>query len=119
MGPVHWLAVVMAAVAAGAWALVWYGALFRGGAAPKAWHLAALLLPAWLMGHNYARVGYEVLAVKPWLYWMMSGGFAPAMIWPALLIAGGRHGVPAREGWIDAGYFLSAFLIMGTVFRFM
>jgi len=117
MGQVDWWAVVLAAVAAAAWGVAWYVWLFRGQAAPRARHMAAMLVPAWLMGHNFARLGAGVLLAKPWLYWMMSGGFAPAMVWPALLIAHGRQGASPREGWIDAGYFLTAFLIMGTVFR--
>ena len=116
MGPVHWLAVVVAALAATGWALVWYVWLFRGARAPAAAHLAVMAVPAWLMGHNFARIGEGVLMAKPWLYWMMSGGFALAMVWPALLVAHGRNRSPAGEGWIDAGYFLTAFLIMGTVF---
>jgi len=69
MVPVNWIAVVLAAIAAGALAFPWYG-LCRSSSTPSAWRLAALIFPAWLIGHNFARVGAEALAVKPWLYWM-------------------------------------------------
>ncbi|HZU64156.1 MAG TPA: DUF1761 domain-containing protein [Novosphingobium sp.] len=114
MGPINWMAVGVAALVAAGLAPVWYGRLLRGEGPPPA-ALLALLLPAWLMGHNFARVGADVLAAKPWLYWMMSGGFAPAIVWPVLAISGHRSG----RFWGHAGYWLLAFLAMGTVFRLM
>jgi len=115
MGPVNWLAVVLAAVAAGAIAWPWYG-LWRAGPVPSAMRLGAMIFPAWLMGHNFARVGAETLAAKPWLYWMMSGGFALFIALPAGFALYGRHGVKAREAGADAGYVFAAFMAMGTVF---
>jgi len=114
MGPVNWLAVVLAAVAAGALAPVWYR--LWGLKAPFAGRLVALIVPAALMGHNFARVGAATLAVKPWLYAMMSGGFALAIILPVGFILYGRHGLRGREAWADALYGLAAFLVMGAVF---
>ena len=117
MGPVHWLAVVVAALAAMGWALVWYVWLFRGARAPAAAHLAVMAVPAWLMGHNFARIGEGVLMAKPWLYWMMSGGFALTMIAPVLAVVAAQRRLGLRAWAIDAGYWLAAFLLMGTVFR--
>jgi hypothetical protein len=114
MGPVNWIAVILAAAVAAGIAWPWY-ALFRR-AVPPAWRLLVLFFPASLIGHNFARVGVEALAVKPWLYWMMSGGFALSIIIPAQVVADGRHKVPCRETLIDAGYWLVGFLGMGTVF---
>ncbi|HWU02481.1 MAG TPA: DUF1761 domain-containing protein [Novosphingobium sp.] len=118
MGPVNWLAVVVAAVVAAALAWPWYG-LMRSERAPSALRLAWLIVPAAMIGHTLARVGAATLAIKPWLYWMMSGGFALAIILPAGAALYGRHAIPPREGMVDAGYMLLAFLAMGTVFRLM
>lgn len=115
MGPVNWLAVVLAALLAAAIGFVWYGPLFRGQK-PRPWALLALLVPAAMIGHNFARVGAETLAAKPWLYWMMSGGFALAIIAPALFVTLARHGIGARDRLVDCGYWIVAFLAMGTVF---
>ncbi len=126
MGPVNWIAVVLAANAAVAVGIVWYGPLFRAGwqllegkgAVPRSYALvvAAMLVSAAMMGHNFARVGPETLDAKPWLYWMMSGGLALAFVCPALFIGLARHGIDLRARAIDCGYWLAAFLAMGTVF---
>ena len=115
MGPVNWLAVVLASVVAGGLALPWYG-LWRVTRGPAALRLALWLVPAAMIGHNFARVGAVALAAKPWLYWMMSGGFALAIVLPAQAIAYGRHGIGGREAWADATYWLAGFLAIGTVF---
>jgi predicted membrane metal-binding protein len=114
MGPVNWITVVVAGLVAVALGRAWYRLL--GLRAPAVWRLAALLVPAAMMGHNFARVGAETLAAKPWLYPMMSGGFALAIVLPAGFALYGRHGVKPREAGADAGFVLVAFLAMGAVF---
>lgn len=126
MGSVNWLAVILAANLAVAVGIVWYGPLFRSGRpmlegrsrAPKSygWAVVAMLIAATLIGHNFARIGEGTLAVKPWLYWMMSGGFALFLVAPALFIALARHRVPVRDRLIDMGFWVVAFLAIGTVF---
>ena len=128
MGPVNWIAVVVAVLIAGGLALVWFGPLFgRGGArrslAPKPLAVKAMLftdlllvITAAMLGHMFARVGADTLAAKPWLYFMMSGGLALAFVIPALLTSFGLTRVPARVTMIHAGYWLAAYLAMGLVF---
>ena len=126
MGPVNWLAVVLAANIAVAVGIVWYGPLLRAGrpllegqgAAPRSYGVAvlAMLACAWLIGHNFARVGAETLNAKPWLYWMMSGGFALFIAAPALFLGLARHGVALRDRLVDCGFWIVAFLAMGTTF---
>jgi hypothetical protein len=133
MGPVNWLAVILAANLAVAVGIVWYGPLFRSGrpllegAGPDAERPArnygisvvVMLMAAWLMGHNFARVGAATLSAKPWLYWMMSGGFAVFLTVPVLYMGLARHGVSQRDRLVDCGFWLTAFLTMGTVFWLM
>ncbi len=132
MGPVNWIAVFLAALAAGALALGWFGPAFGRAknrkvgagrimtrAAPG--RLAALssmllLITATMLGHMFARVGSDTLAAKPWLYFMMSGGLAVAFVIPALWISFSHIRVPTRVALIDAGYWLVAYLAMGLVF---
>ena len=130
MGPVNWVAVILAANLAVAVGIVWYGPLFRtgrpllegGGAAGKrpvrnyGWAVLAMLIAATMIGHNFARIGTATLSVKPWLYWMMSGGLALTIASPALFLGLARHGVAMRDRLIDCGYRITAFLTMGTVF---
>jgi len=47
---------------------------------------------------------------------MMSGGFALFIAAPALFLGLARHGVALRDRLIDGGYWVAAFLAMGTVF---
>ncbi|MFA7586915.1 MAG: DUF1761 domain-containing protein [Novosphingobium sp.] len=127
MGPVNWLAVILAANLAVAVGLVWYGPLFRTGrpllagksAAPKGYGLAVvvMLLAAWLMGHNFARIGAETLSAKPWLYYMMTAGFAVFIAAPTLFLGLARYDVSLRNRLIDGGYWIVAFLAMGAVFH--
>lgn len=115
MGPVNWLAVVVAAVAA----LV-FGAAVQGAAARRPVQLvlagALLLLTASMMGHMFARVGAATLAVKPWLYFMMSGGLALAFVAPALAIGEARGGASAGQVVRGAAFWIASYLLMGTVF---
>ncbi len=96
MGPVNWVAVVMAALAAGMLALAWFGPAFgkaktRKVAAGRLMSRARperiavlsallLLITATMLGHMFARVGADTLSAKPWLYFMMSGGLAVAFV---------------------------------------
>ncbi|ANY20973.1 hypothetical protein A6F68_02477 [Tsuneonella dongtanensis] len=132
MGPVNWIAVFAAAIAAGALAFAWFGPLFgrekkrkvsagRVMTRSRPERIAALsalllLLTATMLGHMFARTGSETLAAKPWLYFMMSGGLAVAFVIPALWISFSHIRVPTRVALIDAGYWLVAYLGMGLVF---
>jgi hypothetical protein len=130
MGPIDWVAVILAANLAVAVGIVWYGPLFRTGrsllegAGPDGnrparnygWAVVAMLIAATMIGHNFARIGSETLAVKPWLYWMMSGGLALTIVSPALFLGLARHGVSTRDRLIDCGFWIAAFLTIGTVF---
>jgi Protein of unknown function (DUF1761) len=130
MGQVNWLAVILAANFAVAVGIVWYGPLFGGGRPllqghlpdgsqpSRSWGLVVgvMLVGATLLGHNFARLGPDLLHAKPWLYPMMSGGFALMLIAPALYVGMARHGVPARNRWVDCGYWIAAYLAMGAVF---
>lgn len=132
MGPINWIAVVLAALTAGGLALAWFGPLFgrakkrkvpsgrvMGRAQPaRIAALSALLLlvTSAMLGHMFARVGAETLSARPWLYFMMSGGLAVAFVIPALWISFSHIRVPTRVALIDAGYWLVAYLSMGAVF---
>lgn len=114
MGPVNWRAVVLAALAGLAvWALRRRSAL-RGGSVALA--AVVMLLAATMMGHNFARVGVETLAGKPWLYWMMTGGFAIWFVAPALVLALADRGMPWRDRASEAAFWILAYLAMGTMF---
>ena len=132
MGPVNWLAVMLAAAAAAAVAFIWYGPLLGraklaavgpGGLAGRispgrtlALTGAFLLLTAAMMGHMFARIGVPTLHDKPWLFFMMSGGLALAFVIPALLTSYTHQKISARLALMDAGYWLAGYLTMGLVF---
>ena len=132
MGPVNWLAVVAAALAAFALGALWYGPLFGrakleevgpGGLAARSHPArtlgitaAMLLVSATMIGHMFARVGAETLAAKPWLYFMMAGGLALTFVIPALLVSYTHQRLSTRLAAIDAGYWQVAYLAMGLVF---
>ncbi|MDE2404121.1 MAG: DUF1761 domain-containing protein [Sphingomonadales bacterium] len=130
MGPVNWLAVFLAANLAVAIGIVWHGVIFGtgkpllAGADPAgrrppqsyAISLVVMLLAAAMLGHNYARLGADKLALKPWLYWMQSGGLAIAFVVPAVALGYLRTGADRRFIAVDCGYWLVAYLAMGTVF---
>jgi hypothetical protein len=132
VGPVNWIAVIVAALVAGGLALAWFGPLFgrekkrkvvgnRVMVRSRPERIAALsavllLMTATMMGHLFARTGADTLAAKPWLYFMMSGGLAIAFVIPALWVSFSHIRVPTRVALIDAGYWLVAYLAMGLVF---
>lgn len=134
MGPINWIAVVVAAVVAAVLALAWFGPLFgrekkrkvvagRVMNRPRPERIAALsaillLITSTMMGHMFARIGPETLSARPWLYFMMSGGLATAFVIPALWVSFSHIRVPTRVALIDAGYWLAAYLAMGAVFYF-
>lgn len=127
MGPVNWIAVVLAANLAVAVGIVWHGPLFRTGrpllGGPSSDKVRSfttvvliMLIGAAMLGHSFARIGQATLAVKPWLYFMQSGGVALAFIIPAIWITHARAGMARRERLIDCGFWLAAYLTMGLVF---
>lgn len=125
MGPVNWVAVVLAAGVAALLGAVWHGPLFRTGRLiPQrgtatdnlGLTVAVMLVGTAMLGHNYARIGADTLALKPWLFWMQSGGIAIAFIIPALWLASVRAGTDIRSRLIESGFWLIAYLVIGTVF---
>jgi hypothetical protein len=115
MGPVNWLAVCVAALAALA-----FGAAAQGPAARRPAQVllagALLWLTAAMMGHMFARVGAATLSVKPWLYFMMSGGLALAFVAPALAIGEARGGAPVGKVLRGGLFWIASYLLMGLVF---
>lgn len=130
MGPVNWLAVILAANLAVAIGMVWHGTLFRTGrplfegpgAGPRNYGIVVvvMLIASVMLGHAYARIGADKLAVRPWLYWMQSGGLAVAFVIPAVWLTYMRSGDTSSTGrrlaLVDGGFWLAAYLAMGTVF---
>ncbi len=125
MGPVNWLAVVLAANLAVAVGIVWHGPLFRTGrpllerdapARSFTTIVVVMLIGAVMLGHSFARIGAETLAAKPWLYFMQSGGVAIAFVIPALWITHARQGATIASRLVDCGYWLAAYLTMGATF---
>lgn len=106
MGLVNWIAVMVAGFAG---ALVLHLIEARQGGTRRLASLALVMLVASAMlGHALARIGAERLAVRPWLFFMQSGGLAAAFVVPALFVYGVK--VPRALGW------LLAYLAMGGVF---
>jgi hypothetical protein len=132
MGPVNWLAVFLAVPAALLVAALWFGPVFGRERQAALGHsalgfrhaplrtmaltAALLLVTSAMMGHMFARVGAETLSVKPWLYFMMSGGLAGAFVVPALAISAVHQRTAGRIVLIDAAFWLLAYLAMGLVF---
>ena len=112
MGPINWLAVLLAAAFSAA--VLW--ALTRKGARGGVWIYALQIVPAAMLGHALARIGPDKLAAKPQLYAMQSVGLALAIVIPALWIVALQNGTPARQTWRDSLAFLLAYLAMGAVF---
>ncbi|MGB7656629.1 MAG: DUF1761 domain-containing protein [Novosphingobium sp.] len=106
MGPVNWIAVVVAGLAG---ALVLHLIEGRQGGTRRLACLALVMLVASAMlGHALARIGVERLAARPWLFFMQSGGLAAAFVVPALFVNGVK--LPLALGW------LAAYLAMGGAF---
>lgn len=106
MGPLNWMAVAGAGLAG---SLVLHLIERRGGGPRRLAGLTlVMLMAAAMLGHALARIGADRLAVRPWLFFMQSGGLAAAFVVPALL----ANGVKPRRalGW------LTAYLSMGGVF---
>jgi len=135
MGPVNWLAVLVAALVALGATLLWNGPLYGrarleelgpGGLGHRAapWRTLAisfvlLAISSTMIGHMFARVGPETLAAKPWLYFMMSGGLAGAFVIPAMWLNYQYLRISLRLALIDAGFWLIAYLAMGLTFFLM
>lgn len=128
MGPVDWIGVVLAVVAAMAVAAAWYQTFARplavlagpGGLEVRRRPLMTMLAtvgltipPAILLGHMFARLSDPS---KWWLYPMMSGGVALFFVIPALWTNYLHQRNPRVIAFIDAGYWLVAYLAMGAVF---
>ena len=132
MGPVNWLAVLLAAIGAGLLAAIWFGPAFGRAktrkvapgkiavrSRPEIVILVTgllLLVTATMLGHLFARVGADALNARPHLYFMMSGGLAVAFVVPALWISFSHIRVATRVALIDAGYWIAAYLTMGLMF---
>ena len=132
MGPINWLAVILAAALAFGVGGLWYGPLLGrakleevgpGGLAARrhpgrtlGLTAALLLVSATMLGHLFARLPAESLAAKPGLYFMMAGGLAVAFVIPALWISYTHQRLSTRLALIDAGYWIVAYLAMGGAF---
>ncbi len=126
MGPVNWLAVALAALVGLALALLWLGPLSRSRrgamlgaqrpALPVLAPLVVMALAAIMFGHAFARIGSDTLAIKPWLYFMQTGGIAIAFVMPALWMMQGRQGTEPARKLGDCLFWLLAYLSMGAVF---
>jgi len=129
MGAINFGAVLLAAVAAFAVGSLWYGLLFgkpwreemgmTAASAPRhgmavllGGNFVLLLASALLLGHMFARNP----DLRSFLYFMMAGGVAAFFIVPALWINYLYQGRSLRLAMIDAGYWVSAYLAMGTAF---
>jgi hypothetical protein len=69
-----------------------------------------------MMGHMFARVGADTLHVKPWLYFMMSGGLALTFVAPSLWVSYTHMRASGKLVLIDCGYWIVAYLAMGGAF---
>jgi hypothetical protein len=126
MGPVNWLAVVLAAIVAVVIGIVWNGQPFREGrqivpgkserAGNYAVVVVVFLVSSIMLGHNFARIGAETLAAKPWLYFMQTGGVAIAFVIPAVWLTEVRSRIEPMRRVLDCAFWLVAYLAMGFVF---
>jgi hypothetical protein len=125
MGPVNWIAVILGANLAVAVGIVWHGPLFRtgrplleSGGQAKSYGavVIVMLIGALMLGHNFARIGAETLAARPWLYFMQSGGVAVAFVIPAVWLVYARTDIPMRFRVVDCLYWLAGYLVIGATF---
>lgn len=127
MGPVNWIAVLLAAAAALLIGVLWKGPLDRkgrrtmlGGTLRPAGHsvlvAVVFVLAAVMLGHGFARIGADTLAVKPWLYFMQTGGTALFFVVPAVWLTHTRNGTEPARRLLDCAFWLVAYLGMGLVF---
>jgi hypothetical protein len=127
MGPVNWIAVLLAAATAMLIGVLWKRAPSRNGrrttlggpVRPGGQGLMAavvFLLAAVMLGHGFARIGAETLAVKPWLYFMQTGGTALFFVIPAVWLTHTRNGAEPAGRLLDCAFWLVAYLGMGVVF---
>lgn len=128
MGPVDWFGCVLAALAAMAVAAAWYkmfGRAFVVQAGPGGLEVrrrpfvtalvtyALIQLSAFMLGHMFARLSDPS---RWWLYPMMSGGVALFFVIPALWTNYLHQRTPRTIAFIDAGFWLCAYLAMGLIF---
>ncbi|MFC3213946.1 DUF1761 domain-containing protein [Novosphingobium panipatense] len=78
--------------------------------------IIVFLIGATMLGHSFARIGSETLAVKPWLYFMQSGGVALAFVVPAVWITHVHNRVEPLRRVIDCLFWIVSYLGMGIVF---
>jgi hypothetical protein len=126
MGPVNWLAVLLAAIVAVVIGIVWNGQPFREGrqivpgkserAGNYAIVVVVFLVSSIMLGHNFARIGAQTLAAKPWLYFMQTGGVAIAFVIPAVWLTEVRSRIEPMRRVLDCAFWLVAYLAMGAVF---
>ena len=127
MGPVNWLAVVVATLAFFAVGAVWYGALFavpwqrevgvgpapRGSAMVRVMGLTLLceFLVVSTLGHLFART-----SPAPHVVMMMAIGFAVTVMAPAVGINYLHQRKSLTLFLIDAGHFVVGMTVVGAVF---
>lgn len=126
MGPVNWLAVGVSAVVGLALCLIWFGPLARSRRMPLLGKqkprmtlgvpLVVMVLAAVMFGHSFARIGAETLAVKPWLYFMQTGGIAIAFVIPVLWLTHLEARTEPMWRVFDCLFWLVVYLVMGAVF---
>ena len=125
MGPVNWLAVVLATIVAMVIGILWNGMPMgdRRFQPRPAQRVGAFLgvtlacfLAAAMFGHAFARIGAETMAVKPWLYFMQTGGIALAFVIPAVWITSMRNRTPVPQMIADCLFWPVIYLAMAVVF---
>ena len=126
MEPMNWSAVILATVLAAGTVLLRHGSSFNGAIAhaerddPLLRHVALIaalmFVSAVMLGHNFARIGADTLAAKPWLYAMQSGGLAIAFVIPAVWLTNTRRDAAQRTKVCDTAMWLFAYLAMGAAF---
>lgn len=113
MGRVDWLGVSVAALLATGVLLMFRR---RGSPLRVSGILAAMLVSSAMLGHAFARIGADKLAVKWWLYFMQSGGLTIAFVIPALWVSLSRNGASGATVLRDAGMWVLVYLAMGLAF---